>query len=260
MQRLLDIMSRLRDPQTGCPWDIEQDFASIAPYTIEEAYEVADAIQRNAHDELREELGDLLLQVVFHAQMADEAGLFDFADVAGGIGDKLVRRHPHVFGTASVNSAAEQSMAWDRSKARERDARGHASGMDGVAGNLPELLRALKLQQRAAEVGFDWDSAAPVLDKLREEIAELEEAMESGAIERMRDEAGDLLFAMVNLTRKLGVDAGRALRHANAKFERRFRAMEAAAGGADALAKLSLDDMEALWQRAKRAARTVSHE
>jgi ATP diphosphatase len=260
MDELLDIMRRLRDPETGCPWDVEQDFASIAPYTIEEAYEVADAIQRQAWDALREELGDLLLQVVFHAQMADEEGLFDFDDVAAAISDKLVRRHPHVFSGTQIDSADEQSRAWEASKAKERAEQGMDSLMDGVPAGMNELLRARKLQKRAAEAGFDWPSPEPILDKHREELAEVEEAISADDPAMVEDEIGDLLFVTVNLARKLQIDPGRALRHANAKFEGRFRAMEAAAGGSGTLAGMKLDDMEALWQRIKRQARAETNE
>ncbi|KAA9133568.1 nucleoside triphosphate pyrophosphohydrolase [Marinihelvus fidelis] len=252
MEELIDIMRRLRDPDGGCPWDIEQDFASIAPYTIEEAYEVADAVQREAWDELRDELGDLLLQVVFHAQMADEAGLFNFADVAQSIGDKLVRRHPHIFADAVVETADDQSEVWEAVKADERAAKGLTSIVDDVPRSLPELLRAKKLQKRAARAGFDWPDAAPVLDKIDEETDELREALNGGNPERIEDEMGDLLFAAVNLARKARVDPGRALRQANAKFEARFRAMETAAGGSDAFAALDLDQQEALWEQVKR--------
>jgi ATP diphosphatase len=253
MDKLLDIMRRLRDPQDGCPWDLEQDFASIAPYTIEEAYEVADAIQRRQWPELRDELGDLLLQVVFHAQMAQEQGLFDFDDVVAGISDKLVRRHPHVFGDARIDSAEAQTRAWEDQKTAERAAAGARSLMDGVPRGMSELVRARKIQKRAAQAGFDWPSADPVLDKIDEELDEIREAMAGGDESALRDEVGDLLFAVVNLARKLGQDPGRALREANAKFEGRFRAMEDALGGSDALAERSLDEQEALWQTVKRA-------
>lgn len=255
MDRLLTIMRRLRDPETGCPWDVEQSFETIAPYTIEEAYEVADAIQRGDADDLRDELGDLLLQVVFHAQMADERGWFGFADVEAAISDKMERRHPHVFGGAdadtNIDSADAQTVAWEVQKAEERKARGQHSLMDGVAAGLPEWMRAKKLQKRAAEAGFDWPDAAPVLDKLDEEAREVREAMDSGDAAHIEEEVGDLLFAAVNLARQLKVDPGKALRGANAKFEQRFRAMEARAGGADALAGLDLDAQEALWQAVK---------
>jgi ATP diphosphatase len=251
MERLLTIMRRLRDPETGCPWDVAQSFETIAPYTIEEAYEVADAIQRGDAEDLLDELGDLLLQVVFHAQMADEKGWFGFADVEAAISDKMERRHPHVFGDADIDSADAQTLAWEVQKAEERRARGQHSLMDGVAAGLPEWMRAKKIQKRAAEAGFDWPSAEPVLDKLAEESREVREAMDSGNEANIEEEVGDLLFAVVNLARQLRVDPGKALRAANAKFEQRFRAMEERAGGADALAALDLDEQEALWQAVK---------
>jgi ATP diphosphatase len=251
MERLLTIMRRLRDPETGCPWDVAQSFETIAPYTIEEAYEVADAIQRGDADDLRDELGDLLLQVVFHAQMADERGWFGFADVEAAISDKMERRHPHVFGDADIESAEAQTVAWEVQKSEERRARGQHSLMDGVAAGLPEWLRAKKLQKRAAEAGFDWPDAEPVLNKLDEEAREVREAMASGDPTHIEEEIGDLLFAAVNLARQLKVDPGKALRGANAKFEQRFRAMEERAGGTDTLAALDLDEQEALWQAVK---------
>jgi ATP diphosphatase len=255
LTRLLEIMRRLRDPETGCPWDLEQDFASIAPYTVEEAYEVADAIERENWDDLEDELGDLLLQVVFHAQMADERGLFDFQAVARRIGEKLVRRHPHVFGEAEAAHADQVKDLWQAAKAEERRARGAASHLDGVSTGLPELLRASKLQKRAARAGFDWASPGPVLDKLDEELKELHAELHEDAAQwdrqRLLDELGDLLFVSVNLARKLELDPGAALRHANAKFERRFRAMERMAEGQEAFAALDLEAQEALWQRVK---------
>lgn len=251
MHRLLDIMRRLRDPQLGCPWDLQQSFASIAPYTIEEAYEVADAIERGDFDDLRDELGDLLLQVVFHAQMADEAGLFGFREVCAAISDKLVRRHPHVFGSGEMASAEAQSLAWEEHKAAEREARGAASLMDEVSAGMPELMRARKIQKRAASAGFDWPQAAPVLDKIDEELLELRAAVGSGRQQDMLDELGDLLFAAVNLARKLDIDPGQALSHSTRKFETRFRAMEQAAGGSTAFARLGLDAQEALWAQVK---------
>jgi ATP diphosphatase len=254
MDSLLRIMKRLRDPVRGCPWDLEQDFSSIAPYTIEEAYEVADAIQRGKLDELKDELGDLLLQVVFHAQMAEEAGAFGFADVVAGISAKLVRRHPGVFADAEVRTASEQNETWDRIKSEERADAGAASLLDGVPRGMAELQRAVKLQKRAARVGFDWPSATEVLDKMDEEVAELREAARSGQRERVLDELGDLLFVAANLARQLDLDPAAALRHANHKFEQRFRAMEARAGGAVALESMDLATMEALWQRIKREA------
>jgi ATP diphosphatase len=258
IERLLWVMARLRDPDGGCPWDLQQDFASIAPYTIEEAYEVADAIARGDLEHLRDELGDLLLQVVYHAQMAKEAGRFDFEQVAAAIADKMVRRHPHVFGAAEVESARAQSHAWEAAKAAERAGKAEAAGGDhGILHDvplaLPALVRAAKLQRRAARVGFDWPDAAQVLDKLDEEIAELRTELEGHAsAERLSDEIGDLLFATVNLARHLEVDGESALRQANAKFERRFRAIEEALRARGRrLEDASLDEMEALWQAAK---------
>ena len=253
LPRLLEIMRRLRDPQTGCPWDLEQDFATIAPYTIEEAYEVADAIAREAWDELKGELGDLLFQSVFHAQMAAEQGLFDFHDVAEHMAEKMVARHPHVFGSESRDkSAAQQTRDWEAVKAAERAEKAQSGVLDGVALGLPALLRAVKLQNRAARVGFDWPQTAQVLDKLIEEAQELEAARDTLSPEKMEDEMGDLLFVIANLARHLGVDPEAALRRTNAKFTRRFAAIEAA------LAKIgrrpedsTLEEMDALWDAAK---------
>lgn len=253
---LLAIMVRLRDPEHGCPWDVQQDFSSIASYTIEEAYEVADAIDRGDFDDLRDELGDLLLQVVFHARMAQEAGHFDFADVVHAISDKMRRRHPHVFEGVRYADAAAQKQAWEVIKAAERAARGERSddsALAGVSSGLPEWRRALKLQQRAAAVGFDWPDPQPVLDKLAEEVEEVRVEFAEGADPaRLEDEIGDVLFVLVNLARHAGVDFSGALRHANAKFERRFRHMEqlvSAEGGA--LRECSLEQQEQLWQRVK---------
>ncbi len=251
IQKLLDIMDRLRDPETGCPWDREQDFSTIAPYTIEEAYEVADAIQRGRMNELKDELGDLLFQVVFHAQMAREKGVFEFNDVVDAVCDKMVRRHPHIFDDARVGDAAAQTEAWEHSKTRERDARGMQSLLDDVPRGMAELQRAVKLQKRAARVGFDWGSPEPVLDKFAEEVLEMREAMLGGNSEAMEDELGDLLFVMTNLARQLKIDPAQALRRANAKFELRFRAVEEAAGSRAALEAMDLDEMEALWQHVK---------
>ncbi len=237
---LADLMARLRDPECGCPWDIEQNFASIAPYTVEEAYEVADAIERHDLAALKDELGDLLLQVVFHSRMAEELGAFDLGDVITGITSKMTRRHPHVFG----DGAAEGG--WEAIKAGERDAAGATSALEGVATALPALLRAQKLQKRAARTGFEWPDIEGVKAKIAEEMIELAEAPDPASVE---EEAGDLLFAVVNLVRYLGVDAETALRRANVKFERRFRAMEAASG--DAFAALDLAAKEALWQAVK---------
>lgn len=252
MERLLGIMRRLRDPQSGCPWDLEQTFASIAPYTIEEAYEVADAIERGDAADLCDELGDLLLQVVFHAQIADEQGLFAFSDVESAISDKMERRHPHVFGNATVDNAAAQTRAWEESKAAERRAAGLTSLMDGVAAGLPEWMRARKLQKRAAQAGFDWPGPEPVLEKLDEERREVSEAIASGDRDHIEEELGDFLFAAVNLARQLKIDPGVALRRANGKFEQRFRAMEDQAGGTEAFAALDLEAQEQLWQMVKR--------
>ncbi|WP_049623404.1 nucleoside triphosphate pyrophosphohydrolase [Frateuria defendens] len=255
---LLAIMARLRDPERGCPWDVQQNFDTIAPYTIEEAYEVVDAIDRKDWHDLRDELGDLLLQVVFHAQMASEAGLFGFADVVQAISDKMVRRHPHVFGDETYADVAEQKQGWEAIKAGERAAKGERpddSALAGVSHGQPEWKRALKLQQRAAKVGFDWGEPTPVLDKLAEELEELRAEFADGAEPaRLEDELGDVLFVAVNLARQGGIDFSRALRHANAKFERRFRRMEAlAAVDGDRLEDLELPAQEALWQRAKAA-------
>ncbi|MCX7513765.1 nucleoside triphosphate pyrophosphohydrolase [Frateuria sp. STR12] len=253
---LLAIMVRLRDPEGGCPWDVQQDFASIASYTIEEAYEVADAIDRGDFDDLRDELGDLLLQVVFHAQMANERGLFDFRDVAHAIADKMRRRHPHVFGDESYENVEAQTRAWEAIKAAERARRGEApdaSALAGVSRGLPEWKRATKLQQRAASVGFEWREAGPMLDKLAEEVDEVRVEFEHGAdVDRLEDELGDVLFVTANLARHAGVDFSRALRRANAKFERRFRTMETlAAAQGRPLAEQSLAEQEALWRQAK---------
>ena len=258
--RLVEVMRRLRDPAGGCPWDLEQTFASIAPYTIEEAYEVADAIARGHFGDLREELGDLLLQVVYHAQMANEAGAFDFADVATDIADKMIRRHPHVFGEAQVRTADEQTQAWEALKARERSAKasGPSSVLDGVATALPALTRAVKLSRRAARVGFVWTSIEGVLDKLQEEIAELRAELISDDHDKMRDELGDVLFVCANLARHLDVDPEEALRGANAKFTRRFEFIEAALRtDGRSPAESDLVEMEALWVKAKVAERNA---
>ncbi len=246
IERLAAIMAKLRDPEAGCPWDIEQDFATIAPYTIEEAHEVADAIARGDMADLMGELGDLQLQVVFHARMAEEAGHFRLADVIAGISDKMVRRHPHVFGDAARSDGSTARVGWETIKAAERASRQETGALAGVALGLPALMRAEKLQRRAARTGFDWPDPSGPRAKVTEEIAEVEAASDDGA--RM-EEFGDLLFAMVNWARHLGIDAEAALRAANAKFERRFAAMEADAG--DRFAGLSLDEKEALWQAAK---------
>jgi ATP diphosphatase len=266
---LLDIMARLRDPERGCPWDVQQTFATIAPYTIEEAYEVADAIDRGDMHDLRDELGDLLLQVVFHARMAEEAGHFVFADVVAAINEKMVRRHPHVFGDATVENVEAQTRDWELHKRNEREAKGgdtDDSALAGIARGMPEWQRALKLQKRAATVGFDWPSPAPVIAKLHEEIEEVRvEFAAAGATpddavvhSRLEDEIGDLLFVCVNLARHAKVDTGTALRRANAKFERRFRAMEALAqADGIVLASQSLEAQDRYWDRAKAAERNT---
>ena len=255
LPRLLAIMARLRDPATGCPWDIEQDFASIAPYTIEEGYEVADAIERGDWPALEGELGDLLLQVVYHAQIGAERGLFDFASVTRAVADKMVARHPHVFGPESRDkTAAQQTADWERMKAAERAARAATGVLDDVALGLPALMRAVKLQKRAARVGFDWPHADDVLEKLAEELRELVEARESLTEAETFEEFGDMLFVVANLARHLQVDPEAALRAANAKFTRRFRAIEAALAAQGRRPQDStLDEMDALWNAAKAA-------
>ena len=256
IDRLLEVMARLRDPHAGCPWDLEQSFRTIAPHTIEEAYEVADAIERDDMAALRDELGDLLFQVVFYAQMAGEAGTFDFDAIAGSIADKMIRRHPHVFADDErVASADAQTHRWEDHKAAERAAaaEGKAGVLDGVTSALPALTRAMKLQKRAARVGFDWPEASQVLDKIDEEVGELRaELAGGGAPDRLEDEVGDLLFALVNLARHLSIDPEGALRRTNRKFERRFRWIE------DRLAEVGrpfsdvdLEMLETLWQCAK---------
>lgn len=257
IERLLQIMARLRDPQDGCPWDVRQDFASVAPHTLEEAYEVVDAIEREDTEGLRDELGDLLFQVVFHARMAEEAGLFDFHDVARSIADKLVRRHPHVFGDAREHDVESQRRTWEAIKAEERRRKaGDAplGALDGVSRTLPGLSRAVKLQRRAARVGFDWDEAEPVFAKIEEEIDEVKEELAGGGgAQRLEEEVGDLLFACANLSRHLDVEPERALRRANAKFERRFARIESLlAEQGRQPQEVDLDTLEAAWQRAKR--------
>lgn len=260
IERLLEIMRRLRDPQTGCPWDIEQDFATIAPYTIEEAYEVADAIERQAWDELKGELGDLLFQSVFHAQMASEAGHFTFQDVVRTMSDKMVARHPHVFGDESrEKSADQQTRDWEAIKAAERAGKAQKGALEGVAANLPALLRAVKLQKRAARVGFDWPTVDDVLDKLLEETRELVDARDRMDADAVEDEFGDLLFVMANVARRLGVEPEAALRRTNAKFIRRFAAVEAALAAQGKTPEDStLEEMDALWDAAKRDERPSS--
>jgi ATP diphosphatase len=262
MDRLLDVMARLRDPQEGCPWDVEQDFASIAPHTLEEAYEVDDAIQRGDRAALRDELGDLLFQVVFHARMAEEEGAFDFGDVAEAICEKMVGRHPHVFGDAVVADAAEQTKRWEEHKERERRASGDAGprgALEGVTLGLPALLRAQKLGRRAARAGFDWAHVADVVAKLREELDELaaevdaEAKGDAEAVARIEEELGDLLFVATGVAERFGLSAEKALRGANAKFERRFAAMEAILGAEQrGLAELDSEAWLAFWTRAKK--------
>ena len=258
IERLLEIMSQLRDPQAGCPWDKEQSFATIARYTIEEAYEVADAIEHDDMEALKDELGDLLFQVVFYAQMAREVGEFDFNEVAAATAEKMLRRHPHVFGEEMIGSVEAQSAAWEEHKARERSQKSAsgpagASVLDGVALALPALARARKLQKRAARVGFDWPDACDVIEKIEEEIAEIIDASRANApAERLQDEIGDLLFACANLARKLEIDPETALRQANGKFERRFRRIETLlAERGKTPADSSLDEMDELWDQAK---------
>ena len=264
IRRLIDIMAALRDPISGCPWDVQQTFASIAPFTVEEAYEVADAIERGATEDLREELGDLLLQVVFHARMAEEAGLFDFGGVVEAITAKLVRRHPHVFGDAKAFSPDEVKALWGRIKADEKRAKlaseakagrhteTKSGALDGVPLALPALSRAMKLQEKAGKVGFDWNDVRAVLEKIREEIVEVEAEIAEGSTQALSNEVGDMLFAAVNLARHLKVDPEAALRSANAKFERRFAHIEMRlAEGGRTPDGASLDEMERLWVEAK---------
>ncbi|PVZ48119.1 nucleoside triphosphate pyrophosphohydrolase [Thalassobacter stenotrophicus] len=258
LPRLLEIMRRLRDPNTGCPWDIEQTFETIAPYTIEEAYEVADAIERGDMAELKGELGDLLLQVVYHGEIGAEAGHFDFDAVAEGVAQKMVDRHPHIFGDESRDKSAEQQVAdWEAQKARERAAKARGGVLDDVALGLPALLRAVKLQKRAARVGFDWPETTQVLAKMQEEAAELVEAQDHLTADEVTEEMGDLLFVMANLARHMGVDPEAALRAANAKFVRRFGAIEASLAAEGRRPEDSdLAEMDALWDAAKRAEKT----
>ena len=253
IQKLLEIMADLRNPETGCPWDRQQDFSTIAPYTVEEAYEVADAIAREDLDGLRDELGDLLFQVAFYARMAEEQGAFDFEDVARGICDKMVRRHPHVFGTPGEREKGPAKDAWHTIKAAERaDKDSNASAIDGVAQALPALKRAEKLGKRASITGFDWPDAAGPRAKIDEELSELAEAQESGDAENTTEELGDLLFAVVNLSRHLKIDPEQALVAANRKFERRFRSMEQAIiSSGQAISDLDIDTLETHWEETK---------
>lgn len=251
---LLHIMQRLRTPKTGCAWDLEQSFETIAPYTIEEAYEVGDAITRGDMNDLADELGDLLLQVVFHAQIAKDEGHFSIDDVTQAISEKMIRRHPHVFGTEIQRSADAQTTAWEEIKAAERAAKtvNDESALAGVAAALPALMRSEKLQKRAARTGFDWTDPKDIFSKLEEEMGEVKDAIEEADTDHIEEEVGDLLFVAVNLARRLKVDPEVALRKANSKFERRFRAMERiASGGVPGFAKLDLDAQEALWMAVK---------
>jgi ATP diphosphatase len=255
IQKLLEIMATLRDAESGCPWDLAQDFASVAPYTVEEAYEVADAIEREDLAALRDELGDLLFQVVFHARMAEEAGVFDFEAVAKGICDKMIRRHPHVFGSDEERREGAVEGSWENIKATERkqaSADGEHSALDGIARALPALKRAQKLGRRASLSGFDWPDQIGVRNKIHEEMAEVEEATLRGDVDQVSAEVGDLLFSVVNLARHLDVDAEQALGCANLRFEQRFRLLEAdVAADGQAVNKLDIDKLEAYWQAAK---------
>ena len=260
INRLLEIMRKLRDPEHGCPWDVEQNFETIAPYTIEEAYEVADAIQRGAMDELKHELGDLLFQVVFHAQMAEEQGQFEFNDVVKSINSKLERRHPHVFGDDKITSAVEQTAAWEKFKQEERQKEGLNAGvrvsvLDGIAVALPGLTRSVKLTTRASGVGFDWPDILPVFDKIEEEIEEVRyEIVNQAGHDRIEDEIGDLYFAVCNLARHAQVDPEKAIRRANTKFEKRFRWIEAQLlQQGKSLQETPLSDLDLMWEQSKAA-------
>ena len=256
IDRILRIMTALRTPETGCPWDLQQDFKSIAPYTLEEAYEVVDAIERGDMDDLKDELGDLLLQVVFHARMAEETGQFNFGDVATAISDKMERRHPHVFADNDADTPEAVNQNWEDIKAAEKAAKGktntESSLLDDVPLSLPAMSRAVKLQKRAARIGFDWNAAEPIFDKLQEEVGELLEAMQNGDEDAIEDEFGDVLFVVANLGRHLKLDPEKALRRGNAKFTRRFKSLEQQARDSDATI-YTLDDYEVFWQRAKAA-------
>jgi len=253
IHKLLEVMRDLRDPVNGCPWDVEQDFATIAPYTIEEAYEVADAIERGDMDDLRDELGDLLLQVVFHARMAEEGGVFDFDDVAGGISDKMIRRHPHVFGSDEERADGKKDGSWEQIKEIERSVTDDSSALAGVAKALPALKRAEKLGKRASRVGFDWPERSGVRDKIQEELDELEEAVGTRESASIEEEFGDVLFAVVNLARHLDIDPEKALTGANYKFERRFRDMEVEIGDSGKRFRdLNLETLDKFWRKAKK--------
>jgi MazG family protein len=255
IDRLLAIMAQLRDPETGCAWDLEQSFATIAPYTVEEAYEVADAIERGDLSDLRDELGDLLLQVVFHSRMAQEDGHFAFDDVANAISEKMIRRHPHIFADEAQRTSAEQTVAWEAIKAQERATKGKTESLlDDVPAGLPALTRAVKLSRRAATVGFVWPTVEQVLDKLDEEVGELKVEIEAGDLAKAREELGDVLFVVANIARTLEIDPEDALRATNAKFARRFRFIEAALKGRGKTPETSdLAEMDALWAQAKAA-------
>ena len=255
INRILDIMASLRDPETGCPWDLQQDFASIAPYTLEEAYEVTDAIERGDMDDLKDELGDLLLQVVFHARMAEETALFDFDDVVNAISDKMIRRHPHVFGDADADNPEAVRQSWEEIKAQEKAEKGKSEAdslMDDIPLALPGLSRAVKIQNRAARIQFDWPDIEPVFDKLQEEIGEVREAIKSGSADAMEDEIGDLLFVVANIARHLKIDPEKAVRRTNGKFMSRFKHLEAQAAQSDK-ENLTLEELETFWQAAKKA-------
>ncbi len=256
MQQLLELMAQLRHPQTGCDWDLKQDFHSLIPHTIEEAYEVVDAIQRNNIDDLRDELGDLLLQVVFYSQIAQEDGLFDFDAVVTGLSDKLIRRHPYIFGDSSHSTQQEREQAWEKVKTAERNAKStdKTSRLDGIARSIPALMQATKIQQRAANAGFDWTEVKPVIAKIQEELQEVEEAREAGDQDSIEDEIGDLLFAVVNLARHTQVDAEIALRRASGKFTRRFQYIEAQLEQSDRIMEdTELEELDEIWDEAKRA-------
>lgn len=268
ISRLIEIMVALRDPKTGCPWDIEQTFESIKPYTIEEAYEVADAIERNDLDDLCDELGDLLLQVVYHARMAEEAGEFSFGDVVHAVTDKMIRRHPHVFAVSDATTPDSVKVQWDEIKAEEKRERAErrarrgitedfkAGFLGGVQRSQPALTEALKLQSQAARVGFDWSEAEPILDKIEEEIGELREALRGGRKDKVADELGDLIFALANIGRHVGADPEDALRGTNTKFRRRFRFIEdSIKANNETLEDATLERMEELWQAAKKGER-----
>ena len=254
LQKLLDIMAQLRDPKDGCAWDVEQTFETIAPYTVEEAYEVAEAIDNNDMDALKDELGDLMFQAVFHARMAEEAGYFNFSDVIDAISDKMIRRHPHVFGSENYRDAEEQTVAWEEQKARERAEKKQKSILDGVTVGLPALTRAVKLQKRAARVGFDWPSTSGVIDKLNEEMLELSEELiaDKQDQEKIEEEFGDMMFVYANLARHLKIDPEQALKKANNKFTRRFNKIEQEIVNKESsFGQYSLNELEEFWQQAK---------